>query len=390
MTIDIAPDTPRAEQVGLAAGRAYAAAAAAVAATVRKVPAPTGHRRLARRAGTGLRAACGRGAVWAERRARTAPRRLLGGLKRLLGTGKARLTRAGLAAGGCWWAWQWAERAGESPVWLVAVPAAAAAAVAAYAAGSEPATPPLTRTERRRQLAALRDLLWAIDQLLDGRGGLHLAALADQITARSTALGRPVTCTVGSLRALLDPLGVPIRSQLDVGGRNATGIHAGDWSVWLARHGGAPAHRPTGPGAPAHEGEQQPTPAAPTQEQPLPHAETAPLPTPLETEKPQVSRDGLGARSQDLASGDAPGKGLEATRLLWHTRATIGTARGAHLRDILARAQAAGDCTGWTVSRLRRELEAAGIRVEDKLWLKGGNTRGVLATSLPTPDLEKV
>ncbi|HLL33260.1 MAG TPA: hypothetical protein VK545_05050, partial [Streptomyces sp.] len=232
MTTDIAPGTPRIEQIGPAAVRAYATAATAVADTVRKIPAPTGHRHLARRTGTRLRAAGGRGAVWAERRARTAPRRLLSGLKRLLGPGlKTACTRLGLTAGGCWWAWQWAVRAGESPVLLVAAPAATVVLLASYAAGSEPDKPPLTRAERRRQLRALRDLLWAIDQLLAGRNGLHLAALADQITARSQALGRPVTCTVASLRALLDPLGVPIRSQLDVDGRNATGIHAGDWRV---------------------------------------------------------------------------------------------------------------------------------------------------------------
>ncbi|WP_031032740.1 hypothetical protein, partial [Streptomyces sp. NRRL WC-3725] len=88
----------------------------------------------------------------------------------------------------------------------------------------------------------------------------------------------------------------------------------------------------------------------------------------------------------DLGASDKDGAPLdtEARMLIRHARTAIGSDRGAHLRTILATAQAAGDCTGWSVTRLRRALEAADIRVEEKLWIRGGNTRGVLAESLPS------
>jgi hypothetical protein len=117
------------------------------------------------------------------------------------------------------------------------------------------------------------------------------------------------------------------------------------------------------------------------------------VPDPLETPKPQVSARDLEISSQDLAPEPDTGKGPllspadEAwkARLVAHARTAIGDARGAHLKDVLAVAQAAGDCHGWTVTALRKELTALDIPIEDKLWLRGrgGNTRGVLATSLP-------
>lgn len=72
-------------------------------------------------------------------RARTAPRRLADGLKRLLG--KARMPSVAICAGCLWWAWEWAQRAGESPVRMVALPTTAALLLAAYTLGSEPKTP---------------------------------------------------------------------------------------------------------------------------------------------------------------------------------------------------------------------------------------------------------
>ncbi|MFD4968938.1 hypothetical protein [Streptomyces sp. NPDC058424] len=376
------------EQAGMLVGRAYAAAVTALAAPIRKPAAPTWHWRAGRRAGTAVRVAAGRGVDVVERRVRTAPRRLVAGLKRLWRTAwgaswKAFSARAGTAAFLGWWGWSWAAEAGV-PLTPVLWTAAGVGLVTAYALGSEPAKRPVTRRERARQHAAIRDLLGAIHHMLHDRPGLHLADLADQITARSKAHGRPVGCTVASLRRLLEPLGVPIRDQLAVDGTNRPGIHAGDWSVWADRHG-APPTLSQAAGEPPREEET----LAPTREEPLPHAESPAEADPLGDAKPQVADSGLEISGQDLGQDAPSGEGSRASytdadlRLLSHVRTAIGTARGAHLRDILAVAQAAGDYPDWSVTRLRRALDELEVQVEDKLWLNGGNTRGVLATSLP-------
>jgi hypothetical protein len=384
-----------AEQAGLLVGRAYAVAVRALAEPIRRPATPTWHWRAAHHAGSALRAAADRGADAVERRARTAPRRLLDGLRRLwratwAGPAKSFATRVGTVGFLGWWGWTWAAQASVSPRPLL-LAAAGGSVLVAYAVGKEPANRPLTRREKARQRAAARDLLWAIDRMLRGAHGLHLVDLADQITARSTALGTPVKATVASLRALLEPLGVPIRDQLALASSNRPGIHAGDWRVWLARHGAPTTPRP-GPARPPR-GEEA---VAPTREEPLPPRETADETDPLGTENPQVSDSDLEISARDLDQDATPGEGLRAPytdtqrRLLHHARTAIGTARGAHLRDILTTAQATGDFTDWTVKRLRQALEEAGIRIEDKLWLNGGNTRGILATSLPTiPDLDE-
>lgn len=373
-----------AEQAGVLIGRAYAAAVAGLAAQVRKPAAPTWHWRAAHRAGTAARAAAGRGMDVVERRTRTAPRRLVDGVKRLLkagwgGSWRSLGTRAGTTAFLGWWGCTWATEAGVSPR-LAAWTALGVGTVIAYAAGREPAERPMTRREKARQQTAVRNLLAAIHHMLQGTHGLHLADLADQITARSQAHGTPINCTTGSLRALLEPLGVPIRQQLALGTLNRAGIHAGDWRVWVARHQGT---------TPPPRGDEV---VAPTCEEPLPPPETATESDPLDASFPQVGDGGLEISGRDLGQDEPPGEGLHAPytgaqlRLLEHVRTTIGTARGAHLRDILTTMQTAGDATDWTVKRLRQELEAASIRIEDKLWLNGGNTRGVLATSLPEPE----
>lgn len=390
------------EQAGVLIGRAYAAAVRGLAAPIRRPATPTWHWRAAHRAGTAVRAvgACGVDAV--ERRARTAPRRLVDGLKRLSwaawgASWKVRGSRAGTVGFLGWWGWTWAAQAGMSPRPLLWA-AAGTGLLATYAAGKEPAERPVTRRDRARQRAALRaqhaavrSFLGALNELLHGKHGLHLADLADQITARSQAHGTPVKATVASLRALLEPLGVPIRDQLALDGSNRPGIHAGDWRVWLARHGAHPTPSPA-PAGPSREEET----VAPTCEEPLPPRERADESDPLGPENPQVTEPALEISGRDLDQDPASGEGLHAAytdaqlRLLHHVRTAVGTARGAHLRDILTTAQTAGDYTGWTVKRLRRELEALDVQIEDKLWLNGGNTRGVLATSLPTtPELDE-
>lgn len=374
--------THPAEQAGVLVGRAYASAVSALVAPVRKSATPTLHWRLAHRAGSACREAAGRGMDAGERRVRTAPKRLMDGLKRLFrasrGTEWRKLGgRAGMAAFVGWWGWTWATSSGVSPRLIVGA-MAGAGLIALYAAGSEPAERPVTRRERARQYRAARALLRALDRMLAEQPGLHLADLAQQITARSQTLGRPVTHTAASLRALLEPLGVPIRSQLLLDGVNRPGIHAGDWRVWITRH--------EAPAVPSRVGEEEP----PTREEPLPPAERGTEEAALGEANPQVSDSGLEISVRDLGQDGPSGEGLRAPytsaqlRLLEHVRTAIGTARGAHLRDILTTAQKAGDATGWTVTRLRRELELLDIQVEEKLWLNGGNTRGVLATSLPT------
>ncbi|MGQ5640892.1 MULTISPECIES: hypothetical protein [unclassified Streptomyces] len=378
-----------AEQAGLLVGQAYAVAVRTLAEPIRRPATPTWHWRAAHRAGSTLRAAADRGADAVERRARTAPRQLVDGLRRLwratwAGSAKAFATRAGTVGFLVWWGWTWAAQSGVShrPLLLAA---AGGSVLVAYAVGKEPAERPLTRREKARQRAAARDLLWAIDRMLQGAHGLHLADLADQITARSTALGTPVKATVAGLRALLEPLGVPIRDQLALDGSNRPGIHAGDWRVWLARHGATTTPRP-GPAGPPGERET----VTPTREEPLPSREMADEGDPLGPENSQVSDGNLEISARDLGQDEPAEEGLRAPytdaqlRLLRHARTAIGTARGAHLRDILTTAQAEGDFTDWTVKRLRQALQEAGIRIEDKLWLYGGNPRGILATSLPT------
>ncbi|GAA2463274.1 hypothetical protein GCM10010405_54680 [Streptomyces macrosporus] len=202
-----------------------------------------------------------------------------------------------------------------------------------------------------------------------------------------------------SLRALLAPLGVPIRDQLAIDGTNKPGIHHDDWAAWITTHGGIPASRQQEqhhPGSPARAGKQHGGEATPTREAPLPHEETTAQTDPIGMRKPQVSAGDLVSRPQDLdvdlggsERGPAPEVTPLAELLLRHTRTAIGTARGTHLRDILARVQAAGHFAKWNVTRLRRELEAVGIQVEDQLWLNGRNTRGVLAESLPTTSTEE-
>lgn len=372
----------QAEQAGVRAGRAYAAVVSGLTAPIRKPATPTWHWRLAHRAGSGLRAAVDHGVDGLERRARTAPARLLDGLKRLFKAGKdvewrALTGRASATAFVGWWGWTWAADAGMSGR-LIVWAAAGIGLVVVYVAGSEPAKRSLTRREKAQQNSAVRALLTSINTMLQTAPGLHLADLADQITGRSQALGTPVKASVASLRALLEPLGVPIRPQLALGEHNRPGIHAGDWRVWIARH--------QTPATPSRVGEEK----APTREGALPPAEIAAETFPLDPPKPQVTEGGLEISVRDLGQDEPSGEGLPAPytddqlQLLNHVRTAIGTARGAHLRDILTTAQTAGDATGWTVTRLRRELEALDIRVEDKLWLNGGNTRGVLATSLPT------
>ncbi|MFB6955476.1 hypothetical protein ACFCYB_00210 [Streptomyces sp. NPDC056309] len=380
-----------AEQAGVLVGRAYAAAVTVLAAPIRKPGTPTWHWRAAHRAGTAVRSAAGRAVDVVERRARTAPRRLVAGLKRLWCAARGASWKSfGIRAGGAvflgWWGWSWAAETGvpvDGALWGVA----GAGLVVAYAAGSEPAVRPVTRREKARQHAAVRAFLGAVHLMLRDRPGLHLADLADQITARSKARGRPVDYTVAGLRQLLEPLGVPIRDQLAIDSVNRPGIHASDWRVWHARH-----HPTTAPAEPPRE--EPPT--APTREGPLPHAESPDESDPLGDAKPQVSVRDLEISGQDLGQDDPPGEepplpySAEQLRLLEHTRAAIGTARGAHLRTILATAQAAGDYPDWSVTRLRQALDELGVHVEDKLWLRGGNTRGVLATSLPPlPALEQ-
>lgn len=380
---------PAVEQAGILLGRAYVAAVAALAAPIRRPETPTWHWRLARRAGRRLRAAAGGGADLLERRARTAPRRLVSGLKRLWTTAKgnsfqAFAARTGTTAFLAWWGGEWAVEAGVS-LRGVGWSAAGVLLLVAYGVGSEPAKRSLTRREKARQDAAVRGLLSAIHHMIHQQHGLHLADLADQITARSQARGTPVKCTVASLRALLEPLGVPIRDQLAIGNLNRPGIHAGDWAVWAARHG-APTLPTPGAGEPSREEET----VAPTREAALPHAETADETIPLDPVKPQVADSGLEISARDLDQDTPSGKGphltytAEQLRLIEYARTAAGEARGAHLRTILSIAQAAGDYTDWTVNRLRRELEALDIKVEEKLWLNGGNTRGVLVVNLPS------
>jgi hypothetical protein len=379
-----------AEQAGVLLGRAYAAAVSTLVAPVRRPATPTWHWRAAHRAGSALRAAAGCGADVLERRARTAPQRLVDGVKRLFrtvwgGSWRALGSRAGGTVFVGWWVWAWAASAGVSPR-VACWAALATCTVVAYTAGREPAERPVTRRQRAAQHAAVRNLLSAIHHMLRDVHGLHLADLADQITGRSQALGTPVNCTVGSLRALLEPLGVPIRSQLTIGDLNRPGIHAGDWRVWAARHG-APLTPTTVTGPPPRVEET----TTPMRDQPLPRAETAIETIPLGVPKLQVNAGGLEISAQDLGPAATPGEGRPRTRstaderLIAHARHAIGQARGAHLRSILAVAQAAGDCRDWSVTRLRRELDQLSIAVEEKLWLNGGNTRGVLATSLPEP-----
>ncbi|MEV5079392.1 hypothetical protein AB0K74_11360 [Streptomyces sp. NPDC056159] len=381
------------EQAGMLVGRAYAAAVTALAGPIRKPATPTWHWRAAHRAGTAVRAAAGSGVDVAERRIRTAPRRLVNGLKRLWRASKGKSwkafgPRAGTAAFLGWWGWSWAaETRGQHPPTRRAVGRSRgrtrrslrsrirARSTAGDTPGEGPPAPGCPRLPGRHPPHAPR------------RPGLHLADLADQITARSKAHGTPFQCTVANLRALLEPLGVPIRDQLAIDGTNRPGIHAGDWRVWHARH------HPTSPASPPPR-EEAPTPL--TREEPLPHAETADETIPLGDANPQVSGGDLEISDRDLGQDDPPGEEspdpytAEQLRLLEHTRTAIGTARGAHLRDILAVAQAAGDYPDWSVTRLRRGLLELRITVEDKLWLNGGNTRGVLATSLPPlPALEQ-
>lgn len=386
MTVEEYTPSHPAEQAGVLVGRAYTAAVSALVAPVRKSATPTWHWRLAYRAGSAVREMAERGVDGVERRIRTAPKRLVDGLKRLfraaVGAGVRQLgARVGGVAFGGWWAWSWATSSGISPR-LALWAAAGVGLVVVYAAGSEPAKRPVTRRERARQLRAVRALLRALDRMLAEAPGLHLADLAQQITARSQALGRPVTHTAASLRALLEPLGVPIRPQIDLGGVNRPGIHAGDWRAWIAHH--QTQARPSRGG-----GEE-----APTREEPLPSRGSGPEAPLLEAADPQVAAGDLEISGRDLGQDEPSGEGLRAPytsaqlRLLEHVRTAIGTARGTHLRDILTTAQTAGDATNWSVTRLRRELETLGITVEEKLWLNGGNTRGVLATSLPTTDEE--
>ncbi|MFJ8345063.1 hypothetical protein ACIQ9J_01540 [Streptomyces sp. NPDC094153] len=380
-----------AEQAGVLAGRAYAAAVTALAAPIRKPATPTWHWRAAHRAGSTLREGVGCGVETLEVRVRTAPRRLVAGLRRLAQAARGTSWRTfGTRAGAClfigWWGWSWAAEAGiplRPALWA----AAGAGLITAYAAGSEPSKRPVTRREKARQQAVVRAqhaavhaLVGAIHRMLHDQPGLHLADLADQISARSQAHGRPIDCTVASLRRLLEPLGVPIRDQLALDGRTRPGIHARDWQVWHARH-----HPTTTPAGPPRE---EPPPA-PTREETLPHDESGDETDPLGGPKPQVGEGDLEISDRDLGQDEPPGEDpprphtAEQLRLLEHARTAIGTARGAHLRDILATAQTAGDCADWSVTRLRRALDELGVQVEDKLWLNGGNTRGVLATSLP-------
>ncbi|WP_019548454.1 hypothetical protein [Streptomyces sulphureus] len=365
------PEAGRAERAGLALGvglgRCYFATVAAVATPIRRCPTPTWHWRAGYRCGVRLRCA---------------PHRLRTGLRRLLRTRKLRppslkagAARLGVATGVGWWGLEWAARA-EVPVWPLAAGGAALLLAVAYAAGSDPETKtrPAPRRHGRRgrrgrrgdhQERAATRLLWAIGQLLEERSALHITELADQINTRNRAAGRRVL-TAARLRALLEELGAPVRDQMTIGSRTGPGLDAEDWREWRG-------------GTRRRAGVEETAPA-------LPRAETAPT----ETETPQVRRDDQDISAQDLAenlgASDEDGRLLdtEALMLIRHARTAIGSDRGAHLRTILATAQAAGDCTGWSVTRLRRALEAADIRVEEKLWIRGGNTRGVLAESLPS------
>jgi len=405
MTTPTTPGQERAERVGECIGTAYHRTIALVAEPIRRAPAPNWHRRAAYRTGRAARTAAVAGAEHAERRLRTAPRRIVRGLRRLLArrkttTVKARAARWLVPLGAVWWGWQWADRAGM-PLWHWAAPAAAVLAAVGYAAGSEPDKAPVTLVQRARARRAAALLLGAIDLLVAQYGALHLADLADQITARSC--GR--AWTAARLRTLLDTLGVPVREQIVIGSTVGPGIHPDDWRAWAARHrprGAADDGRQEQPSKAAPEPPPAaPEPAAAAPEPvttPLPHPVSAPLPraettptTPPKTETPQVRRGDRDISARDLGARPtqppmpAAAPDDERQRLLAHTRTAIGTERGAHLRDILAVAQAAGDCEGWSVGQLRRALEDAGVPVKEKLWLRGGNTRGVLASALPAP-----
>lgn len=393
------PSTETYERAGEQVGRAYATAVTTLVKPIRTAPAPTWHWKAAHRTGTALRRAASRGADHLERRARTAPRRLIGGLRRLfkagLGAGlKTSATRLGGAGFFTWWGGTWAIESGITidPV-LLAPPAAGLLLLTSYALGTEPDKRPMTRREKRRRHQAAADLLRAIHQLLQQEPGLHLADLADRMTARSTALGIPHKATVASLRALLEPHGVPIRDQLALGGHTKPGLAAADWNAWIARH-----NPRAEPAPPPHK--EEPPPAreeadtAPTRDQALPHAETTTETISLDPAKPQVSDVDLEISSQDLGPEQPlPGEEQprpytpEQLRLLRHIHTAIGNARGAHLRDILTVAKEAGDFPDASVTELRRSIQALDIPIQDKLWLRGGNTRGILRRDVPAlPD----
>lgn len=419
MTTIESPEAGRAERVGLALGRGYFAAVAAVATPIRRCPTPTWHWRAGYRCGVAARQVAVRGTEFAEVRVRCAPHRLRTGLSKVLrwlfaqptekgetkkgetkkseskkSEGKG-LVRFSVAGGLMWWGLEWAARA-DVPVWPLAAGGAALLLVVAYVAGSDPDPETETETEtrpapRRRgrrgdhQERAAARLLWAIGQLLEDRSALHITELADQINTRNRAAAGRRVLTAAHLRALLEDLGAPVRDQMVIGSHTGPGIDAEDWQRWRGdtrRRVGVKDVPETLPEVATKPGEPEKEATTPA----LPRAETAPI----ETETPQVRGDDQDISARDLGSrvaepppAPAPRPSAEQDRLLAHVRAAIGTDRGAHLRDILATAQAAGDYTDWTVTRLRRALESAGIRVENKLWLRGGNTRGVLASNLP-------
>ncbi|MCT2591129.1 hypothetical protein LHJ74_14630 [Streptomyces sp. N2-109] len=229
----------RAERVGEVIGRTYARATRVMATPIRRAPAPTWHWRVAYRAGSGLRHAAGA----AARRGRTAPRRLLDGLRTLMrrrgkgrgraGSVKSRAGRAATVAGGGWWAWQWAAAEGVLP-WALTGAAGLGAAVA-YAAGSEPEQLPERRRKRPRhpapvpafsapaeeepELPALDPLLTLCAQLIGDARGVHL----DTLVAAVNEAAPHRTREGPEVRAALAQRGVPTRPSVGAPGGGVPG-----------------------------------------------------------------------------------------------------------------------------------------------------------------------